>query len=181
MKIQKGKLSAAFATVFTLILWSTMPGFGQGVYQTLRTFGFVEQSSASPAGSLTEGTNGALYGLSQNGGQAGVGTLFRVNKDGSGFAVLKSFSGTNGEGSSPAAGLFLATNGLLYGTTFNGGASNVGTIFRIDQNGSNYAVIKSFTGAAGDGSAPSRPLMQAANGVLYVATGTQLYAVKEPK
>jgi len=30
-----------------------------------------------------------LYGITQNGGSLGNGTIFKINTDGSGFAVLK--------------------------------------------------------------------------------------------
>jgi uncharacterized repeat protein (TIGR03803 family) len=153
-----------------LLVANPAPTLSQVVYQGLRTFCFVELSSASPSGPLTEGTNGALYGVSLGGGQTEDGTLFRLNKDGSGFAILRSFTGTNGDGTGPAGGLLLASNGLLFGTTFSGGYSNVGTVFRTGQDGSNYTVIKTFTGNAGDGASPSCTLMQAGNGALYGTT-----------
>jgi len=157
------------ATVAFLVS-STAPSGGQALYKTIRPFGIFELSSATPIGALVEGTNGSLYGASEEGGQFGVGTVFRLNKDGSQFAVIMSFQGTNGDGSSPWGGLLLASNGFLYGTTHSGGDSNAGTIFRIDHGGSNYAIIKSFTGATNDAASPASTLMQASNGQLYGTT-----------
>lgn len=160
------------ATWALILLVGVIQSPGQALYKTVRPFGIFELSSATPIGSLVEGTNGVLYGASEEGGQFGVGTVFRLNKDGSQFAVIKSFEGTNGDGSSPWAGIYLASNGFLYGTTHGGGISNAGTIFRIDQAGSNYAVIKNFSGATNDAAGPAGTLMQASDGRLYGTTAS---------
>src|SRR5260370_8039297 len=49
-----------------------------------------------PSGSLVEWNDGALYGTTERGGTNDQGTLFRVNKDGSGYSVLANFGGTTG-------------------------------------------------------------------------------------
>jgi uncharacterized repeat protein (TIGR03803 family) len=165
-RMQFGVLRVA-ATVGVLVA-ALSPALGQFAYARLRTFGFADLIGTYPGG-LTEGTNGALYGLAYGGGEAELGTVFQLNKDGSGFTNLYSFSGTNGDGSSPGGGLVLASNGSFYGTTSSGGYSNLGTVFRIDQDGSHYAVLKSF-GEAGDGAAPVCGLIQATNGALYGTT-----------
>ena len=59
-------------------------------------------SSVTPSTSTTA----TLYGTTYYGGASGDGTVFRLNTDGSGYAVLKNFS--ESEGSHPAAGLLLA-------------------------------------------------------------------------
>ena len=55
-----------------------------------------------------------LYGTTSAGGGAGLGTVFKVNTDGSGSSVLKEFIGS--DGAKPYAGLTLS-GGTLYGTT----------------------------------------------------------------
>jgi uncharacterized repeat protein (TIGR03803 family) len=57
---------------------------------------FDSGTDGATPGSLTEGSDGALYGTTSYGGAYGVGTLFRVNKDGSEFTVLKFFDYTDG-------------------------------------------------------------------------------------
>jgi len=151
-----------------ILVAALSPALGQFAYERLRTFGLAGLISTDPL-SLTEGTNGVLYGLANGGGRAELGTVFRLNKDGSGFTNLYSFSGTNGDGASPGVGLILAANGSFYGTTYGGGYSNLGTVFRIDHDGSHYAVLKSF-GQAGDGAEPAGGLIQASNGALYGTT-----------
>src|SRR5262249_52146706 len=49
-----------------------------------------------------------------------AGTVFRVQQDGSGFTVLHSFTGNDGD--QPQAGLIEGPDGTLYGTTLFGGA-----------------------------------------------------------
>jgi uncharacterized repeat protein (TIGR03803 family) len=39
------------------------------------------------------------------------------------------------EGATPYAGLIQATDGYLYGTTYQGGANNVGTVFKVTMAG----------------------------------------------
>jgi len=103
---------------------------------------------------------GTLYGTTYYGGSSNRGTVFKINTNGSGFAVLKnSLGGVDGQ--NPAGGLVLVGS-MLYGTTQYGGILNVsnnsptfqigtnfGTVFQIDTNGSNYAVLKRFRGTDG--------------------------------
>ena len=42
---------------------------------------------------------------------------------------LVSFNGTNG--ASPRAGLIQTADGNFYGTTYNGGSNNAGTVFQL--------------------------------------------------
>jgi hypothetical protein len=44
--------------------------------------------------------------------------------------ILHNFTGQNGDGVDPSAGLTLASGGELYGTTSNGGSAGFGTVFR---------------------------------------------------
>jgi uncharacterized repeat protein (TIGR03803 family) len=68
-----------------------------------------------------------LYGMALGGGTYGNGTLFAINKDGSGFTNLYSFTG-GGDGANPQTDLILSGN-TLYGTTAAGGSSGNGTVF----------------------------------------------------
>ena len=101
-----------------------------------------------------------LYGTTTyggSGGDYGDGVVFKVNTDGSGYAVLKNFIGS--DGSRPQAELVLAGN-TLYGTTANGGTSGNGVIFKVNLDGSGYTVLKNFTRGA-DGALPLAGLVLA--------------------
>jgi uncharacterized repeat protein (TIGR03803 family) len=100
----------------------------------------------SPWGDLVL-TGSTLYGTRCSGGSTGNGAVFKVNTDGSGYAVLKSFFGTDGD--QLYAGLVLGGT-TLYGTTGYGDTGNCGVVFKVNTDGSGFAVLKSFTGSDGD-------------------------------
>src|SRR5260370_9729630 len=62
--------------------------------------------------------------------------------------------------------------GNLYGTTENGGASNFGTVFKLDADSKETTVLYSFTGGTSDGEFPLAALLRDRAGNLY---GTTLY------
>ena len=96
-----------------------------------------------------------LYGTAEQGGTNSVGTVFKVNTDGTEFAVLYTFSNSP-DGAGPQAGLILAGN-TLYGTTEGGGAlgpegfNSEGTVFAINTDGSGYRILHNFTDLFGSG------------------------------
>jgi uncharacterized repeat protein (TIGR03803 family) len=57
-----------------------------------------------------------LYGVASAGGAEGAGTIFKINADGSGFAVIKHFSGSASDGATPSVGVIMPGNTLI-GTT----------------------------------------------------------------
>ncbi|MGB8907724.1 MAG: choice-of-anchor tandem repeat GloVer-containing protein [Candidatus Cybelea sp.] len=83
------------------------------------------------------------------------------------YSVLYSFKGGSRDGVEPAAGL-LNVKGMLYGTTYEGGASFAfGTVFAITTSGKE-SLLHSF-GGSGDGSWPYAGLINV-NGTLYGTT-----------
>lgn len=77
------------------------------------------------------------------------------------------------DGANPYAAL-IAVNGMFYGTTFNGGTYNVGTVFLLDAASGVETVLHSFAGGK-DGASPVAALIDV-NGTLYGTTsegGTQ--------
>ena len=97
-----------------------------------------------PSASLVS-SGPTLYGTASSGGLSNVGTLFRLNSDGSGFTVLKHFTGS--EGATPEGLVLLGPT--LYGLTAGGGNSNQGTIFKMNTDGTGHLVLKHFTGSDG--------------------------------
>jgi len=136
-----------------------------------------------PYAGLIRNAQGNLYGTTFAGGDLGCsyeypgcGVVFKVNENGK-ETVLYSFTGTNGDGESPAAGLVLDTQGNLYGTTLMGGdlsCSNLGqfpgcgTVFKVDPTGQE-TILHTFTGL--DGACPSGPVTMDSAGNLYGPTG----------
>lgn len=131
----------------------------------LHSFGSPDYSAAYPSAALLVGSDGALYGTAGEGGAGGGGVLFRVNRDGSGFRVLKSFGIGSNDGRRPVGGLVEGADGALYGTTEKGGAYDCGTVFRVNKDGSGFAVLRSLSGW--DGRLPVAKLLLASDGLLY--------------
>jgi uncharacterized repeat protein (TIGR03803 family) len=136
-------------------------------FMILQSFGYPGASGAVPNAGVLQGGDGALYGTTYFGGDAEGGTVFKINSDGTGFAILKAFSGP--EGAMPLAGLLQGVDGALYGTTAYGGASGLGTVFKLNPDGTSYSVLKHFSGI--DGALPWAGLIQETDGALYGTTG----------
>jgi uncharacterized repeat protein (TIGR03803 family) len=83
------------------------------------------------------------------------------------YHVLHSFTG-GVDGGQPYAGLVRDATGNLYGTTVYGGASNYGTVFKVDTTG-RETVLHSFTGGV-DGAKPESSLVLDGFGNLYGTT-----------
>ena len=123
---------------------------------------------ATPDGKVVVSANdGTLYGTTSAGGSANSGTVFKIDPAGT-ETVLYRFAG-GADGKAPYAGPVVDAPGNLYGTTQLGGASNFGTVFKIDSAGTE-TVLHSFTGGA-DGGVPLAPLFwDFASGNLYGTT-----------
>lgn len=104
-------------------------------------------SGAQPIGGVIFDSTGNMYGTTFFGGSSGKGTVFEIVKGASKAVTVASFTGDNGAG--PKGTLAFNSAGDLVGTTYNGGSSDQGTIFRIPKNTSNIQTMASFTGANG--------------------------------
>lgn len=121
-----------------------------------------------PCAGLVQDANGNLYGTTSSGGAFGHGTIFKVDAAGQ-ESVLYNFTGTNGDGAGPLAGLALDAQGNLYGTTYFGGISNLGTVFKLDT-AAKETVLYRFGKNKGDGANPAAGLVMDAHGNLYGTT-----------
>jgi uncharacterized repeat protein (TIGR03803 family) len=134
-------------------------------YRVLYRFGSVPSDGASPWTGLIEASDGRLYGVTPGGGLYAQGTVFRIDKSGGNYANLFHFTNTTGAAQSPRAELIEGPGGVLYGTTLFGGASNRGTIFKLQKDGSGHEVLYDFAGAG-----PKAPLYLASDGWFYGTT-----------
>jgi uncharacterized repeat protein (TIGR03803 family) len=101
----------------------------------------------NPAAGLVQDIDGTLYGTTLNGGANNAGTIFRVSTAGQ-LTTLVNFSGTAGaaRGAAPL-GTLVRSGEFFYGTTFAGGAHDVGTVFRMSRSGQ-LTVIAEFTNSS---------------------------------
>ena len=155
-----------------------------GALSLLHSFAGSLSDGASPYGDLVEDSAGQLYGTTEAGGNyqyctkvkvclSSYGTVFRINASSGAVTLLHSFrSNVSGgqDGAHPYAGVMLASNGYLYGTTVAGGASGNGTVFRLGPDGGEAATLHSFAGGSSDGAEPYSKLIQASDGNLYGTT-----------
>jgi uncharacterized repeat protein (TIGR03803 family) len=123
-----------------------------------------------PTCQLLQANDGLLYGTTSQGGTYQAGTVFRLSTNGTGYAVLYTFHGAGGDGRNPNAGLIQGNDGALYGTTYGGGTGGYGTVFKLNPDGSGYAILHSFSTNASDGQLLNGRLVQANNGILYGTT-----------
>ncbi len=162
---------------------SSLTEFNGALYGTLESgpgpFGSIFERSASgarivyvfPGGSrgaspnVLTAANNTLYGTTTIGGDANCkcGVVYRL--DSAGITILHTFTGSPSDGAEP--GRLLYNNGIFYGTSYNGGAYNLGAVFAVDLFG-HERIIYSFKGGA-DGANPTGDLVDV-GGVLYGMT-----------
>ncbi len=94
-----------------------------------------------------------LYGMTTKGGKNNDGVAFSIGTDGSNFTILHSFGSTSKDGQNPYGSL-MVNGSRLYGTTAKGGTKGLGTVFEIDESGSNYQRLHDFIGGDSDGVKP---------------------------
>lgn len=119
---------------------------------------------AEPLRGVVQARDGNFYGIARTGGAGGGGVIYRLTP-GAVFTVLYSFTPSGANPYNSYGGLALGSDGNLYGVTFQGGASGVGTIFRSTLNGA-VTVLYSFTGG-GDGAYPRAGLTLGSDGAFY--------------
>jgi len=125
-----------------------------------------------PVAGLIADAAGNLYGTTQNGGDGGYGTVFRLDPSGT-LIVLHSFTGGS-DGRYPDGGLIADAAGNLYGTTRGelspppGCTRDCGTVFQLTPSGG-LNVLHSFTGGS-DGGTPGAGLLADEAGNLYGTT-----------
>jgi uncharacterized repeat protein (TIGR03803 family) len=110
---------------------------------------------------------GILYGTTAEGGSDGLGTVFSFDPANGALSTLVSFADNGAQGEYPQGSL-LNLNGILYGTTVQGGQYNRGIVFAFNLGNSTLATVHSF-GNGSDGSTPFAGLANAGN-LLYGTT-----------
>jgi uncharacterized repeat protein (TIGR03803 family) len=122
-----------------------------------------------PQAPLVRGSDGSLYGVTERGGQADQGVVFKLSTDQT-FSILSEFQSSAPR--QPRGGLCLTGDGRIFGTTSLGGAADAGTVFELDPNTGILTERAFFTGATGNhpGTSPVGPLIVGSSGTLYGMT-----------
>jgi uncharacterized repeat protein (TIGR03803 family) len=146
-------------TLACLILCLSPFARAAGTFTTLYSFSV----GTLPYDGLVQAANGNLYGTTYGGGLTNHGTIFSIATNGL-YSTLYEFTGGK-DGAHPFAPLIQGLDGELYGTTYGGGASAEGTVFKISTNGQ-LTTLHSFSGGD-DGAYPYSSLVQVEGGSLY--------------
>jgi uncharacterized repeat protein (TIGR03803 family) len=120
-----------------------------------------------PVAGLAIDSSGNLFGVAEKGGANGDGTIVELVKGSSTLTTLYSFTGGT-DGQDPVGGLIVDTSGNLYGTTFAGGANNVGAVFELPKGAGTVTTLASFNST--DGDEPEADLVRDSSGNLYGTT-----------
>jgi uncharacterized repeat protein (TIGR03803 family) len=124
----------------------------QGVFKLLYTF----PQNIYPAPGLILGTDGNFYG-------ATLTNAYQITRSG----VFTELSSVNGYVPySPIQG----NDENLYGSTRQGGSSDMGVIFEMPTNGASSTTLHTFSGYPSDGTYPFAGLVQATDGTFYGTT-----------
>src|SRR4030042_71301 len=119
--------------------YRVLPHFAGGVNDGSGSYGALIQSGSF------------LYGMTWGGGNNNLGTIFKINIDGTNFGLLHSFSGGAADGQRPIGGLLLSGT-TLYGMAACENTSYGGTVFKLNIDGTGFQVLRSF--AVSDGTWP---------------------------
>ncbi|MGH6889928.1 MAG: choice-of-anchor tandem repeat GloVer-containing protein [Rhizomicrobium sp.] len=140
-------------------------------------YSFCEQANCTdglePLSALASDKSGNLYGTTLKGGKNNAGTVFELTATGA-QSVLYSFCSRNAciDGASPMAGVTIASDGTLYGTTAKGGNNpnyGCGVVFALSRKGKE-TVLHTFGGNSNDGCSPQAALLRDSGGNLFGTT-----------
>jgi uncharacterized repeat protein (TIGR03803 family) len=156
----------------------------------LHTFTGENGDGISPYAGVVVDANGVLYGTTELGGAQpcdhnGCGVVFSLTPPSAPGGtwtetILHTFTGENGDGVTPYAGVTLGPNGVLYGTTAGGGAirndscgAGCGVVFELvppsSQGGTwTEVILHNFDGS--DGNEPYAGVTMGPEGTLYGTT-----------
>jgi uncharacterized repeat protein (TIGR03803 family) len=158
-------LFVVVVSIATLFLAYTSQGQDTLPYEFNGAYGYNPMATLTLSGST-------MYGMSPRGGGNSGGVIFQVNTNGTGPSALHQFPSFTSDGYYPNGSLTLSAS-TLYGMTYYGGTNNAGVIFKLNANGTGYALLHEFvgnqyTGGPTDGGNPEGSL---------VVSGSTLYGM----
>jgi uncharacterized repeat protein (TIGR03803 family) len=117
----------------------------------------------APSSGVVRDTNGKLYGTTRFPSGTGNGALYDVTTGGV-LTDIYNFPATLNFDES-ANNMMQASDGNLYGASYNGGTSANGGLYELTS--ANVFSSYSFPAGSNMGGGPEAPLMQATNGIIY--------------
>ncbi len=127
-------------------------------------YNYTNASGSAPeyGAPLFDSVNGLIYGLTEGGGSGGYGTFYSINPVTGKDSVIKNFTGANGQNPFSTSVIYDKFNGLIYGTTYGGGANYYGTMFSYNPVTGKDSIVINFNAsvtATSNGSYPYGTLM----------------------
>lgn len=176
-------------TVSRVLFVAATFGAACSTAQTIHNFSGPDGDS--PFGGLAVGKNGTLYGMTESGGNSpecsNCGAVYELTPPtSSGGAwvekVIYSFTDPQHQQALPLSTPALGSNGELYGTTYNLGSMQVGSVFELTPPASPSGkwietTLYSFSNTPGSPQNPEAGVVIGKNGVLY---GTAVYETPLP-
>jgi uncharacterized repeat protein (TIGR03803 family) len=132
-------------------------------------YSFTTLDGSGPEGTFMQAADAKLYAVTKTGGANTLGTLFSYDITQNVFTKLYDFVASTG--SNPTGDLYQSSNQVLYGSAYNGGASNDGVLFSYDLSTSTYTDLLDFNGTNG-----SHP----AGGFVMVEMPTGISSITQP-
>jgi uncharacterized repeat protein (TIGR03803 family) len=139
-------------------------------FSTLYAFAGGNDGFHPPYGGVVVDKAGNLFGTTEMGGTAGVGTVFELTHTKTGWTktTIYNFAGGS-DAADPLMGLAMDSAGNLFGASVAGGTSGAGAVFELKHSKSAWteSVIYNFTGGS-DGAYPEfGQLAITKTGVIY--------------
>jgi uncharacterized repeat protein (TIGR03803 family) len=139
---------------------------GSHTFSSLVTF---DGSDGEFPTGLTADAAGNLYGTTSTGGLFRDGTVFEITAGDHTLSTLVNFNGNLG--ADPEAAPVFDSAGNLYGTTFSGGSSDQGTVYKISARTHAFNSLTSFNGIDGE-NADSSLLIDGAGNLFGTTQGS---------
>jgi uncharacterized repeat protein (TIGR03803 family) len=136
---------------------------GSSTITTLASF--TGANGANPYGTVTVDSQGNVFGTTSIGGSNGSGTVWEIVKGSGTVTTLASFNNSNNTSAIPKGGVTVDAQGNLFGTTYNGGTGQIGTVWELPSGSHSIITLATFNGA--NGGLPQGAVTVASNGNIY--------------
>lgn len=131
----------------------------------------TNSADRNPAAGLAADGLGFLWGTTEHGGTLAQGTVFKIQEFTNTVTTMVEFTGITGsrKGSSPKSTLVRDNSGTMWGTTYLGGANDLGTIFKINPSTGAFTTVVEFAndGVTNWGAKPVAGMVLDASGDLW--------------
>lgn len=127
-----------------------------------KLFDFVQSTGESPTSPLMQASSGLLYGTTMAGGANYQGVLYSFDISNNTYTCLHSFFASEGYG--PRTEPIEGPNGIIYGTTNQGGSNFKGSIYSFDIANSTFTKLIDGTATIGNFVCPFLSFQPIGNG-----------------